>query len=230
MSPSNAVLLAVVLNLLDSTVLAQQPQATAAISESPQDVLGLHVDLPDETSQKLGMARQSFLTVDLMTAARQLREAAISLRNNSKQADETTKPRLNASADELDSLAHRVEKGKVKSTHELDQSSARALQRLSRHHYLMAERAWLHKQRERTGKQMRAAADNLEHAARLSEKEVQTATQAVVKEVRVISGKLVAGAGYGVDEVGKGFESLGKQVESVGKGIEPAQKTVLRAK
>ena len=89
----------------------------------------------------------------------------------------------------------------------------------------MAERSWLHKQGERTGRHLRAAADNLEHAARLSEQEVQVATQTVVKDVRVISGKLVEGVGYGVDEVGKGFESLGKQVESVGNGMEPTQKT-----
>ena len=140
-----------------------------------------------------------------------------------------TKPRLNDSADELESLAHRVESGKVKSANELDRPSARALHRLSRHHYLMAQGSWLHKQRERTGKHLRAAADNLEHAARLSEQEFQVATQTVVKDVRVISGKLVEGVGYGIDEVGKGFESLGKQVESVGNGIEPTESTSSKA-
>jgi hypothetical protein len=230
MSRSIYVLVVVILHLLTNVTSASEPQFSSAEAESSQSPALIHEELPDETSKQLGMARQSLLVVDLGAAAKQLRKAAANLRNTSTQADDATKPRLNDSADELDSLAHRVENGTVKSAHELDQPSARALQRLSRHHYLMAQRSWLHKQRERTGKQLRSAADNLEHAAMLSGKEVQVATQTVVKDVRLISAKLVEGVGYGVDEVGKGFESLGKQVESVGNGMEPTQKTVLRSK
>ena len=219
-----------ILNLSVSAAQAIDPPASTANVEAPQGSFLIHEDLPDDTSRQLGMARQSLLTVDLGAAAQQLRKAAANLRNTSNQADDTTKPRLNDSADELDSLAHRVENGKVKSAHELDKPSARALQRLSHHHYLMAQRSWLHKQRERTGKQLRAAADNLEHAARLSGQEVQAATQTVVTDVRLISGKLVEGVGYGVDEVGQGFEKLGRQVESVGTGMELTQKTVLQTK
>lgn len=224
------IVLTIVLGLATHVLSAADPQASETKLEASQNSSFIHEDLPDETSKQLGMARQSLLVVDLGAAAKQLRKAAANLRNTSTQADDATKPRLNDSADELESIAHRVENGTVKSAHELDQPSARALQRLSRHHYLMAQRSWLHEQRERTGKQLRAAADNLEHAAMLSRKEVQVATQTVVKDVRLISSKLVEGLGYGVDEVGKGFESLGKQVESVGNGMEPTQKTVLRTK
>ncbi len=220
----------VVLTLVSGAASASEPQFSTIIPESSQSSSLVHEDLPDETSKQLGMARQSLLVVDLGAAAKQLRKAAANLRNTSKQADDTTKPRLNDSAEELESLAHRVENGTVKSAHELDQPSARALQRLSRHHYLMARRFWLQKQAERTGKHLRAAAYNLEHAARYSGQEVRVATQTVVKDVRLISGKLVEGVGYGVDEVGKGFESLGKQVESVGNEMEPAHTTVLQAK
>jgi hypothetical protein len=230
MSRSVSLLVVVVLDLVCSVASASEPQVSTPIPESSQSPLLVHEDFPDETSQELRLARQSLLIVDLGAAAKQLRKAAANLRNTSTQADDVTKPRLNDSADELESLAHRVESGRVKSAHELDQPSARALQRLSRHHYLMAQRSWLHKQRERTGKQLRSAADNLEHAARFSEQEVQVATQTVVKDVRLISSKLVEGVGYGVDEVGRGFENLGKQVESVGNGLEPTQKTVLRSK
>jgi hypothetical protein len=217
MSRSVSLLVVVVLDLVCSVASASEPQVSTPIPESSQSPLLVHEDFPDETSQELRLAKQ-------------LRKAAANLRNTSTQADDVTKPRLNDSADELESLAHRVESGRVKSAHELDQPSARALQRLSRHHYLMAQRSWLHKQRERTGKQLRSAADNLEHAARFSEQEVQVATQTVVKDVRLISSKLVEGVGYGVDEVGRGFENLGKQVESVGNGLEPTQETVLQGK
>ncbi len=234
MSRSNYLLVVVVLNLLSGAACADEPQSTAVTPEPSRGSFFIYEDhwdnMTDEPSEQLGMARQSFLTVDLGAAAKRLRKAAANLRITSNQADEATKPQLNRSADELDSLAHRVESGKVKSVEELDHPSAVALQRLSRHHYLMAQRLWLQKQRERTGKQLRAAADNLEHAARLSGQEVHTATQTAVKDVRLISGKLVEGMGYGVDEVGKGFESLGKQVESVGNRIEPVHKTSLRSR
>jgi hypothetical protein len=222
--------LLIVLGLATHSVPAADPQASPVKAEASQGSFFVHEDLPDEASQHLGLARQSLVVVDLGAAAEQLRKAAAKLRTISNQADEATKPRLNDSADELESLAHRVETGKVKSAHELDQPSARALHRLSRHHYLMAQRSWLHKQRERTGRQLRAAADNLEHAARFSGQEVQVATKTVLRDVRLISGKLVEGVGYGVDEVGKGFESLGQQVELIGNGVEPTQKTVLRSK
>lgn len=230
MSRCISVLVVVVLNLVTGYAPADEPQKSTA-SEAAKGSLLVHEDLPNETSQQqLGMARQSFVMADLPAAAQHLRNAGGYLRRASNQADDVTKPGLRHSAEELDSLAQRVEDGKVNSAEELDQPSARALHRLSRHHYLMAQRAWLHKQRERTGWQMRAAADNLEHAARFSEQEVQVATQTVVKDVRLISRKLVEGVGYGVDEVGKGFERLGKQVESVGNEMEPNKKTVLETK
>jgi hypothetical protein len=226
MSRSTRVLVAVAL-LATHTVRASDPPSSTATAEASQSSFPVHEDLwdamYDEPGQQLGMARQLYLSVDLGAAAQRLRKAAANLRITSNQAEDVTKPRLIHSADELELLAHRVENGEVKSVHELDQTSARALHRLSRHHYLMARRLWLQKQAERTGKQLRAAAYNLEHAARMSEKEVQAATQTVVEDVRLISGKLVEGMGYGVDEVGKGFESLGRQVESVGTEIEPSQ-------
>lgn len=231
MSRSIFVLVIVFLNLVTRTVYANDPPDSAANSGASQGSFLLHEDLPDETSRQLGMARQSFLTVDLGAAAERLRKAAAHLRMTSTQADDATKPRLDHSAGELESLADQVAKGKVQSVHELDRPSARALQRLSHHHYLMAQRLWLQKRTARSGKQLRAAADNLEHAARLSGQEVQAATRTVVADARLISGKLVEGVGYGVDEVGKGFESLGKQVESVGNGMESAQKdAVIRRK
>jgi hypothetical protein len=236
MSRSISLLVVVILNLVSGAISASanDPPASAANSEASQGSFIVSGDqwerMSDEPSQQLSMARQSYVMLDLGAVAKRLRKAAANLRITSNQADEAIKPQLTHSADELESLAGRVEKGEVKSVRELDQPSARALHRLSRHHYLMAQRSWLHKERERTGKQLRAAADNLEHAARLSEQEVQAASQTVVADVRLIAGKLVEGVGYGVDEVGRGFASLGKEVESVGNGMEPTQKTILRAK
>jgi len=231
---SIGVLAAFVANLVAFHAMADEPRASTAVTDSNANSFLVHEDhwnaMVDEPGQQLGMARESYLTVDLGAAAKRLRKAAAHLRITSSQADEKTRAQLNQSADELDSLAHSVETGKVKSAHELDRPSARALQRLSRHHYLMAQRSWVQKQRERTGKQLRAAADDLEHAARLSEQEVEAATKTVVADVRVISTRLVDGVASGVDDVGAGLERFGKQIESVGHRMESTQKTALQSK
>lgn len=227
MSRFVSILVVGTLSLVNCTAQAEDPPAPTAELRMPQDTFPVHEEfweaMSDEPSLQLGSARQSFLSVDLRTAAQRLRKAAANLRITSGQADATTKPQLDHSANELESLAHRVEKGEVKSVQELDQRSACALQRLSRHHYQMARRLWLQQRAERAGKQLRAAADNLEHAARLSRQEVRAATQTVVNDVRLVAQKLVNGMGYRVDEVGRGFENLGQQVDSVGSAMESAQ-------
>src|SRR6478672_7949002 len=121
MSRSVSLLVVVVLNLVCFAVSASEPQVSTPIPESSQGPLLVHEDFPAETSQELRLARQSLFILDLGATAKQLRKAAANLRNTSTQADDVTKPRLNDSADELESLAHRVESGRVKSAHELDQ-------------------------------------------------------------------------------------------------------------
>ena len=147
---------AVAISLLPSVARAMDPGNAA--DQTPSGSFVVHEDLwdamSDEPSQQLGLARQAYLSVDLGDAAKRLRKAAANLRITSSQADETSKPRLDHSADELDSLAGRVETGRVRSVSEIDRPSALALQRLSRYHYLMAERLWLQKRVARAGKQL----------------------------------------------------------------------------
>jgi hypothetical protein len=99
--------------------------------------------------------------------------------------------------------------------------SAGVIHSLSHHHCVLAERSWMAKQNARAGKQLRAAADNLDKAAARTGHALRTATVAVAKETRLVARKLVEGTGFVVDEVGKGFANFGKQIEDVGKGIEP---------
>ena len=115
-------------------------------------------------------------------------------------------------------MARRIETRMVDSVEEVDRLSARALHRLAQHHYLNAQRSGI-AGNSRAPADNAPAADNLERAAVLSRQNMKTATQDA-KETRIVSGKLIKGAGYDVDEVGRGFESLGKQVEAIGNGIE----------
>ena len=181
----------------------------------------LWTDLADEPGQHMERAREAYLKVDAADAAAELRKAATHLRISASQAAAGTKRTLIRSAVELEALARRVEAGTVKSVGELDAAIARALHSLAHHHCVLAEKSWVQRETRCAGKQMRAAADNLERATARTGEALRSGTRKVAKDIRVISGKLVEGTGFVVDEVGRGFTSLGKQVETVGKGIEP---------
>jgi hypothetical protein len=208
---------------------AEDPETPAAAPQAPPGHFLVHeelwTDLADEPGRNMDQAREAFLAVDLGEAAAALRKAATYLKISASQAADGSKRALLRSAHELDSLAHRVEAGTVKSVAELDSASARALHSLSHYHCVLGERSWAAEQTQAAGRQMRAAADNLERAAVRTGKAVQHATHEVAKDVRIVSGKLIEGTGFAFDEVGKGFAALGRQVEYVGKKIEPAPAT-----
>lgn len=205
--------------------LAADPEPTAKSPDVPPGHFLVHEelwdDLADEPGRHMDRARQAFLDVNAGEAASEMRKAAAHLKITAAQAALATRHALLRSAHELETLARRVEAGTVKSVTELDRAFARAAHALSHHHWVMAERSWAAQQSARAGRQLRAAADDLERAASRTGKALESATGTVVKDTRIISGKLVEGTGFVFDEIGKGILTFGKQVESVGKGIEP---------
>jgi hypothetical protein len=226
-------LLAITITLVATSVRAADAETPAAEHQTPPGHFLIHEelwdDLSDEPGRNMDLARQAYLAVNLGEAAAALRKAATYLKITAGRAADGSKRALLRSAHEMESLAHRVEAGTVKSVAEIDAASARALHALSHHHWVLAEKSWAAEQTRAAGRQMRAAADNLERAAARTGKAVQNATREVAKDVRVVSGKLIEGTGFAFDEVGKGFAALGRQVENVGKKIEPAPATAANA-
>lgn len=180
----------------------------------------LWTNLSQEPERHMGSAREAFLMVDARTASAELRKAATHLRISAGTAAQDSKRGLLNSAHELENLAQRIERGTVKSVDELDLAFARTLQTLARHHYVQATRAWEAQEARCAGQHIRAAADNLEWAAIRAGHTTQAATREAIKDSRILSGKLIEGTGFVMDEVGLGFEKLAKQVEHVGKRIE----------
>jgi hypothetical protein len=218
--------------LLGNWAQAADSEDPAANPDLPSGHFFVHeelwTDLADEPGRHMDMAREAFLAVVARDAAAELRKAATYLKISAGNAVDGSKRALLRSAHDLESLAHRVEAGTVKSVHELDAASARALHALSHYHCVLGEKSWAAEQTRAAGKQMRAAADNLERAAARSGRALQTATREVAKSARLVSGKLMEGTGFLVDEVGIGFTALGKGVENVGKGIEPRPATAAK--
>ena len=213
------------LNIGAASAGAADPETPADVPQAPKGFFLVEEDawdgLSDEPGRHMDHARQSYVAIDLPTAAGELRKAAAHLRITACQAAGVSRRTLIRSASELESLALRMEAGSVKSVRELDMAFARALHALAHHHHVMAEKAWMARETQRSGRQLRAAADNLSRAAAWSGRKAQAATGEVIKDTRIISGKLVEGTGFVIDEVGKGLRAFGRQVETVGTGIEP---------
>lgn len=194
-------------------------QAPAGFVLVEEDQWFLFADEPD---RHLGRAREAFVMTDARVAAQELRKAAVHLRVAASHAAERSKAGLVRSEHELDQLARRVESGAVKSVEELDLASARALHALSDYQYVKAADAWRKRQAHQAGEYLRASVDNLDRAAARSGVALKKATAEVVKDSRVISGKLIEGTGFLIDEVGAGFEAVGEQIERVGERVVPA--------
>lgn len=177
--------------------------------------------LSDEPGRHLDHAREAFVEVDARKAAAELRKAAAYLRISARDAADRTRTSLNSSVKELDALAGRMERGAVKSVADVDAAAARAYHALAEYQNAKARKAWADEQRHRAGRFWRAATMSLERSTARTEAAFRNTTQEVVRESRVLSGRLIEGTGYVADEVGQGLETFGKQVELAGKRLEP---------
>lgn len=204
---------------------AQDNVPKAAVPQTPAGYVLLEEDqwhkLADEPDRHMGRAREAFLMKDARTAAAELRKAAVHVRIAAGHATERGKTALLRSEHELEHTARRVEEGAVKSVEELDIASARALHALSDYQYIKAAEAWRKRETRQAGQYMRAAANNLERAAARTDATMRAATAEVVKDSRAISGRLVEGTGFVIDEVGAGIEAIGHQLERVGTSVLP---------
>jgi hypothetical protein len=177
--------------------------------------------MADEPGNHVGRAREAFVMMDARKAASELRKAALQIRMAASGAGETAKRNLIRSEHELQKAAQKIEEGTLASVDELDVITARALHTLSSYQYVKAEQAWQKKKVQQAGHYLRASADNIERAAAKTESRFRAATSEVARESRVLSGSLIEGTGYVVDEVGAGLERIGHQIERVGAKVMP---------
>jgi len=190
------------------------PGPKAQASQTPS----VKAEEPESSFQK---ADEFFLKKDLKASASEIRKGAGFLKKKAKEASKEGKEGLKASAQELEKLAKDVEKGTVTSEGKLKDTFARSYQALANHHYLKASELWAKKKTKETGQALTAAAQYLEQTARWSGRKLETGTAEVVNDARTVGGKLIKGAGYGVEEVGKGIKEIGSELSKFGKKTEP---------
>lgn len=207
------------------TAAAQESLPRPAAPQAPPGYVLIEEDqwhkLADEPDRHIGRAREAFLTMDARTAAAELRKAAVHVKVAANHAAERGRHALLRSEHELEQTARRIEEGSVKSVEELDFATARALHALSDYQYVRAAEAWRKREARQAGQYLRAAANNLERAAARTDAMMKSATDEVVRDSRLISGKLMEGTGFVIDDVGAGFEAIGHQLERVGTRLMP---------
>lgn len=180
---------------------------------------GPYIEEPDAHFSK---AHDSFLKQDYKAAATEIRKAVAYVKLESGRAVTDSQKALNASAQELETLAKDVEKGTVKDVKKLDDTFARADQSLAKSHYVKASESWGKKLYDKTGYELKAATHSLEKAASWAGNEASAAASTAVKDGRLVTGKLIAGTGWAVDEVGKAIDSVGQGIEQLGRKVAPS--------
>jgi hypothetical protein len=210
--------------LAGATDRADKPTDKKAVPESRPGWFVVEEDvwirLNDEPSQHMHQAHESFLKKAYGATTSELRKAGGYLHIAARNSSSETKAALTASAHELDSLAAEVQAGTVKSVKSLDSAFARAEHALAADDHAKAKTALKAKHHAMAGHYLRSAMNHVEDAAKWSGHELERGTVATANGVRIVSGKLIDGSGFVVDEAEKGVTWVGDEVEKVGKSID----------
>jgi hypothetical protein len=169
-------------------------------------------------------AAAAYAKNDLRTATVEILKASSYVRLEAGRATGEAKQELDSSVAQLDKLAAAVEKGAVKGEQSMVKVFAKADHALALAHRSKAAESWAHKEYDKAGYELKAAAHGLEAAAGWAGGEAKAGASAAVADTRALGDKLVSGANWTRDEVAKGFESLGNSLNAVGQKIGSTKK------
>ena len=177
-------------------------------------------ELMDEAGRHLDRARDSFLQGHTRMAATELRKAAIMMRIDAAHGEDAVDRQMIKSAGEIEHIVSGLRNGQSTDTIEdIDAVSSRAFAVLARHEQAKAAMAWSQHHSHRSGRYLLAAADNLERSAARARIELSTSTRQAIRNARNLSGRLVEGTGFAIEELGKGIDVLGHQIEKLEQSI-----------
>jgi len=171
----------------------------------------------DEPNRHFRNAHEAFVAKDYDKAAEEIRKGEAFVQLEASRASGDVKQSLDSSAQELEKLSlDMAPNWRVKSIVEMDQSWGRADRALAQSHQVQAKEDWQKKETAKAGYEMKAAALNLEESADWAGSEAKTGVSAVVRDTRLMAGKLTAGGEYAAGEVDKGIDDLGHAISGLG--------------
>ncbi|MCJ7618317.1 MAG: hypothetical protein MUO43_17450 [Desulfobacterales bacterium] len=177
----------------------------------------------DEPSANFYNAHENFMKRNFKAAASQLRKAAAFVKLESARATADGKKLLVSYYRELEKLAQKVENGTVASVKDLEVIFSKTHQALAKHHYLKAVEAEGKKNAKAAGRFLKSAVTQLEYGFFWAGHNLEAAALATVKDIRILSGELIEGAGWVPDKIGSAIKWIGKEVEKLGNKIEGKQ-------
>lgn len=175
------------------------------------------VPFVEEPDDHFRQARADFMSSDYKGASAEIRKSVAFMNVEAARGSDEGKAALQSSAKELERLAAGVEKGAVKDEKQLRNAFAKADRALAKDHYLNASRSWAGKLYEKTGYELKAAAQDLGKGASWVGMGAEEGSADAVREGRQVAGKLIGGSGWTADEVGKAMENLKRGVAVLGK-------------
>ena len=196
---------------------AEQSSGEATATSTPGAVVTTRSDttlsagaigVRSEAQDHFDRSRAAFANEDMKTAAAELHDASVFMRERADSATGFAKALAARSAAELDSLSSKVGASAVTSPASLDHVFAHANRAEAERHFALATRAWAQRQATRTGEELTMAIDHLERAAKDAGLAADTAmTSSLVRTREVANGLLQGGtAPTGVDEALKDVE------------------------
>ena len=180
----------------------------------------------EEPQHHFGSAFQAYVKKDYQAAATEIRKATSYLRLEVGRATSEAKQALETSVRALDTLAASLGKETVKDEKALVTAFAHSNHALALAHRAKAADSWAHKEYDKAGYELKAAAHGLENAAGWAGAEAKTDAATAVTDTKVLGDKLAIGATWAREEVAKGFDSLGNAINALGQKIGSNKKAV----
>lgn len=193
----------------------ERPAETAP-TPSPEPTVR---DMPAETgpiaeaTEEVEEAREDFAEGETDDAAEDFREAAGDLRREAEGADAEVRQDLSTVADRLEGLADDVEAGTVTTLDEMDRELAAVHQALARRYHTTAEEAWARRDVQEAGRNLNAAADQVELAARRAGQDIDESTAAAVRDAKEVGRTLAQDADWTESEAEQAMQALGREID-----------------
>lgn len=170
----------------------------------------------DEPTNYMVRALETFDKHNFYLSSRETRLASGSLYIAARNGQSKTKEALYLSAQQLDELATRIQTEQTITRKSMERVFAKAARALAEDHTEKAKVSLEKNERKNAGQYLHAAVTSLEQASKWSGRELKSQSTEIVKDIRIVSGKMIEGSAFAVKEVNKAIVWLGKELQEFG--------------
>jgi hypothetical protein len=187
----------------------------------PERIEALWIAFADEPTTQFYAARRAILTRQFPTASRALQRAEAFIILQAQHATGKVENDLMASAQDIARITYDIEQDVKVSVYRADQVFAKAELAMAEYFRHKAKESHARKDAIESGHNLRSAATHLERGAVWTGNKLDSGVANTVYGTRFLAGKIMAGAGWTVDEVGNGIDALGRGIDAATRWVAP---------